>query len=96
MSDLISNTQTQNSTTSNEGTNKQPKLDANSFFFLEDEVFTQTAAQAFGVISENEFRTTSLLNLGTVDKKIFSICSGQIFLQPMTGDTAKVNLVLKP
>ena len=96
MPDLISNTQTQNSTTSNEGTNKIPKLDANSFFFLEDEVFTQTAAQAFGVVSENEFRTTSLLNLGTADKKIFSICSGQIFLQPMTGDTSKVNLILKP
>jgi len=96
MPDLISNTQAQNSTTSNGGTNKQPKLDANSFYFLEDAIFTQTAAQAFGVVSENEFRTTSLLNLGTVDKKIFSICSGQIFLQPMTDDAAKVNLILKP
>lgn len=94
MSEIINNTQAQKATTSNQGTNKVPKLDAKSFFFLEDEVFTQQVNNAFGVISENEFRTTSLVTISA--KKVVSICSGQVFLQPNSGDDNKVNLILKP
>ncbi len=94
MSEIINNTQTQQTTNSNQGTNRVPKLDAKSFFFLEDGVFTQQANNAFDIISDNEFRTTSLVTISA--KKIISICSGQVFLQPYTGDDDKVNLILKP
>ncbi len=93
MPEIINNTQAQENTTSNQGTNKMPKLDAKSFFFSEDEVFVQLANQAFGVVSEDVFRTTSLLTVNS--KKIISICSGQVFLQP-SNETGKVNLILKP
>jgi hypothetical protein len=76
--------QAQNGTTSNGGTNRIPKLDGKSFFFLENGVFTQQSNKAFGVISDNEFRTTSLVTLAA--KKVVSICSGQVFLQPYIGD----------
>lgn len=87
-------TQAQNATTSNEGTSKVPKLDAKSFFYLEDGTFTQAPSQKFGIVSTNEFRTTSAVSI--TSKKIVSICSGQIFIQPLQGDTTKVNLILKP
>lgn len=94
MPNLAENTIGQKSTTSNQGTNKMPKLDAKSHFFLENEAFTQTANQAFGIISDNEFRTTSLVSVN--NKKVVSICSGQVFIQPTTGDITKINLILKP
>ena len=95
MPTLQDNTIVQNNTTSSQGTNKQPKFDARSHFFLEDEIFTQSAAQAFGVItSANQFRTTSHLNVS--NKKLVSICTGQVFIQPQTGNAARVNLILKP
>lgn len=95
MPELLDNTQTQQAISSNQGTNKVAKLDAKSFFFLEDEVFApQTAAQSFGIIDENQFRTTSIVSV--TNKKVISICKGQIFIQPMTGDDTKVNLILKP
>ncbi len=94
MANIAENTIGQNSTTSNQGVNKMPKLDAKSHFFLEDETFTQSSSNAFGVISDNQFRTTSLVNV--TNKKVVSICSGQIFIQPVTGDSSKVNLILKP
>ncbi|WP_291134662.1 hypothetical protein [Flavobacterium sp. UBA7663] len=95
MAELLDSTQTQQATSSDQGTNKVAKLDAKSFFFLEDGVFaTQTAAQSFGIIDENQFRTTSIVSV--TNKKVISICKGQIFIQPMTGDDTKVNLILKP
>jgi hypothetical protein len=95
MPTIQDNTAVQRSTTSDQGSNKMPKFDAKSHFFLEDEVFTQTAAKAFGVLSSTEFRTTSLISVST--KKVISICAGQIFIQPQTGaETSKVNVVLKP
>lgn len=95
MPELLNTTQTQQATSSNQGTNKVAKLDAKSFFFLEDEVFAlQTTAQSFGIINDNQFRTTSIVSVA--NKKIVSICKGQIFIQPMTGDLTKVNLILKP
>jgi hypothetical protein len=95
MPELLDSTQTQQATSSDQGTNKVAKLDAKSFFFLEDGVFTpQTTAQSFGIIDENQFRTTSIVSV--TNKKVISICKGQIFIQPMTGDATKVNLILKP
>lgn len=95
MAELLDSTQTQQATSSDQGTNKVAKLDAKSFFFLEDGVFApQTAAQSFGIIDENQFRTTSIVSV--TNKKVISICKGQIFIQPMTGDDTKVNLILKP
>lgn len=95
MPELLDSTQTQQATSSDQGTNKVAKLDAKSFFFLEDGVFApQTAAQSFGIIDENQFRTTSIVSV--TNKKVISICKGQIFIQPMTGDDTKVNLILKP
>lgn len=95
MPELLDSTQTQQATSSDQGTNKVAKLDAKSFFFLEDGVFTpQTTAQSFGIIDENQFRTTSIVSV--TNKKVISICKGQIFIQPMTGDVTKVNLILKP
>ena len=91
-------TQAQNATTSNGGISKVPKLDATSFFYLEDDTYAQVASQKFGIVSSNEFRTTSTVTLtSTAPKKIVSICSGQVFLQPNSADpTSKVNLILKP
>ncbi|HEX8561772.1 MAG TPA: hypothetical protein VF676_02220 [Flavobacterium sp.] len=94
MPSLSPNTIAQNSTTSNGGVNVMPKLDASSFYFLEDDVFTQASNKAFGVVDENAFRTTSLVTVAS--KKVVSICSGQVFLQPQTADPTKVNLILKP
>jgi hypothetical protein len=95
MPNIVDNTATQNLTTSDGGTNKMPKLDAKSYFYIEDGDFApQTVAQRFGVINDNEFRTTSIVSV--TNKKIISICRGQIFIQPMTGDDTKVNLILKP
>jgi hypothetical protein len=91
---LINNTAIQNSTTSNQGSDKMPKLAGHSYFFLEDNNFTQTAAQAFGIKSETEFCTTALVSVS--GKKVISICAGQVFLQPFSGDLTKVNLILKP
>ncbi len=78
--------------------NNSPKLAANSYFFKEllagD---TQNASQAFGPVMGNEgtqYRLTSGFT-ATADTRAFSICAGQVFLQPHS-DTAKVNLILRP
>lgn len=94
MPNLLDNTAAQNATTSNQGINKVPVLDAKSFFYLEDGVFNQTLVQSFGIVSEDEFRTTSTVSV--INKKIVSVCSGQVFIQPTSGDNTKVNLILKP
>lgn len=79
------------------GTNVQPELTLKSFFFLEkDKAYSQAAANKFGIVgtgAASTFRTTSRI---TYTGKVFTICQGQIFVQPMTGDPNKVNVVLKP
>jgi hypothetical protein len=95
MPTLQDNTITQNSTTSSQGSNKIPKFDAKSHFFLEDATFTQAAVKAFGVVTGDEFRTTSMVTVS--NKKVISMCTGQVFIQPQTGaEASKVNLILKP
>lgn len=95
--DLLTNTQGQANTVSNNGSNRVAGFKANSHFFLEDGTFTQSQAQAFGIISDDEFCTTA--NVSVTGKKIISVCTGQIFVQPQSGTNAdpnKVNVVLKP
>ena len=83
------------STTSDNGRNIRAELYAESYFYLDPSKFTQnqTAAQKFGVVDENIFRTTSVIHY---TGKIFNICKGQIWVQPNSTDVNKVNLILKP
>ena len=86
-----------NTTSDGTGRNIRPELMPESFFFLEkDKAFTQTASNKFGVIGSginSTFRTTSKISY---TGKVFTICQGQIFIQPNFGDINKVNIVLKP
>lgn len=83
------------STTSDNGRNIRAELYAESYFYLDPSKVTQnqTAAQKFGVVDENIFRTTSVIHY---TGKIFNICKGQIWVQPNSTDVNKVNLILKP
>jgi hypothetical protein len=82
-------------TSSKNGRNVQAKLQAKSHFFVEGSTYTQTSAMAFGALSTDVFRTTAKVNLST-SKKVYAICRGQLFVQPQTGSTTKVNVILKP
>lgn len=79
------------------GLNVLPELMPESFFFLEkDKTYSQTVANKFGIVGTgtlSTFRTTSKI---TYTGKVFTICQGQVFIQPTTGDPNKVNVVLKP
>jgi len=96
MPDLITNTQGQNSTVSDNGRNVRPVLQAVSHFVLQTDNGVCNIAQnnSFGVVSVSEFRTTSKLTF-TGTKKVYMLCKGQVLLQP-TSDSNKVNLILKP
>jgi len=87
------------STTSENGRNIRAELYADSYFFLEkDRAFTQTAGQKFGVVESGGnfvFRTTAKISFAG-EAKIFAICQGQIFLQPNSSSSEKINLILKP
>jgi|GEM_PF-544853 len=96
MPDLITNTQGQNSTVSDNGRNVRPVLQAVSHFVLQTDngVCNISQTNSFGVVSVSEFRTTSKLTF-TGAKKVYMLCKGQVLLQP-TSDSNKVNLILKP
>lgn len=95
MTQVISDTQAQNNTSSTNGRNVMPTLKAESYFPIQTGSLAQTDSQCFGAQSTSSFRTTSKLTF-TGNKKVYSICSGQVFFQPTEGDATKVNLVLKP
>lgn len=80
-------------TTSNDGTNVRPALQPSSYFFTDGTISPQTASQKFGVVSDTQYRGTTKF---TCTGKIYTICQGQIFVQPQTGDINKVNVILKP
>lgn len=86
-----------NTTSDSTGRNIRPELMPESFFFLEkDKAFAQTISNKFGVIGSginSTFRTTSKISY---TGKVFTICQGQIFIQPNIGDVNKVNVILKP
>lgn len=75
------------------GLNVRPDLMPESFFFLEKGVtFSQDSAGKFGA-SGTVFRTTSKVSF---TGKVYTICQGQVFLQPCGNDSTKVNAILKP
>ncbi|MFK8008021.1 MAG: S8 family serine peptidase [Saprospiraceae bacterium] len=80
---------------SRKGTNVIPSLQAKSHFFINGNNFTQNASQIFGPISNTQFRTTSKVNI-IGNQSIYSICSGQILIQPRSGNVSKVNVILRP
>ncbi len=78
----------------NNGLNVRPDLLPESFFFLEKgKAFSQGTAEKFGA-SGTVFRTTS--KISSYNGKIYTVCQGQVFLQPCGADTTKVNAILKP
>ncbi|UHO39349.1 hypothetical protein H5J24_04345 [Chryseobacterium capnotolerans] len=77
------------------GLNVRPDLLPESFFFLEKgQTFSQDTNGKFGA-NGTVFRTTSKVSLNGTGK-IYTICQGQVFLQPCGGDSTKVNAILKP
>ncbi|MCJ7932808.1 MAG: hypothetical protein MUW56_04050 [Chryseobacterium sp.] len=76
------------------GLNVRPDLLPESFFFLEKgKTFSQSPAQKFGA-NGTVFRTTS--KISEYNGKVYTICQGQVFLQPCGDDSTKVNAILKP
>lgn len=77
------------------GLNIRPDLLPESFFFLEKgKSFSQSLAEKFGA-NGTVFRTTSKISF-TGTGKVYTICQGQVFLQPCGTDATKVNAILKP
>lgn len=67
-----------------------------SHFFIPPGSFTQSQAQAFGIVDENTFRLTSSFSVSSATMA-YSICKGVVLVQPQTGaETTKVNLILRP
>ena len=76
------------------GLNVRPDLLPESFFFLEKgKAFSQSLAEKFGA-NGTVFRTTS--KISGYNGKVYTICQGQVFLQPCGTDATKVNAILKP
>jgi hypothetical protein len=76
------------------GLNVRPDLLPESFFFLEKgKSFLQGTADKFGS-NGTVFRTTS--KISSYNGKVYTICQGQVFLQPCGTDITKVNAILKP
>ncbi len=67
-------------------------------FFIEQGNFTQNSNQCFGPVLGDEiteFRVTSKFSCNT-SSIAYSICKGVVLIQPQTGSSTKVNLVLRP
>ncbi len=76
------------------GLNVRPDLLPESFFYLEKgKTFNQGTAEKFGS-NGTVFRTTS--KISSYNGRVYTICQGQVFLQPCGTDTTKVNVILKP
>lgn len=66
-----------------------------SHFFTDPAAITQTADQAFGPVSEDIFRLTTKFSVNA-DTAAYAICTGVVLVQPQTGNSGKVNLILRP
>jgi len=66
-----------------------------SYFFTDPAAITQTADQAFGPVSEDEYRVTAKFSL-SAESMAYAICTGIAFIQPQTGNADRVNLILRP
>lgn len=76
-----------------DGLNVRPDLLPESYLFIEKKAFTQAQTDKFGMTGDTTFRTTSRISYSG---KIFTICQGQVLIQPNSDDSTKVNLILKP
>lgn len=76
-----------------DGLNVRPDLLPESYLFIEKKAFTQAQTDKFGMTGDTTFRTTSRI---IYTGKIFTICQGQVLIQPNSDDPTKVNLILKP
>ena len=82
-----------NLTSTSDGKNVVPKIIAESHFFVEGNSYSQQPGQAFGAISNTQFRTTAKVSFSG---QVYTICQGQVFIQPQTDDASKVNVLLRP
>lgn len=79
-------------------------LQIKSTFFTEVSGISQSDNQSFGPQGsttsdkEKNFRVSSSFSRGIFasKKKAFAVCRGRAFIQPQTGSTTKVNLILQP
>jgi hypothetical protein len=67
-----------------------------SFFFTNPASISQTAAQAFGPVSADQFRLTAKFTVNGPGVKAFAVCTGVALVQPMAGSSTRVNLLLRP
>lgn len=74
--------------------NYMSRFSPESHFFTTPASMTQDESQAFGPVSENEFRLTSKFT--APGSKAFAICKGVVLVQPQAGDSNKVNVILRP
>lgn len=83
-------------TSTQNGTNIRAELRPESHFYVETAVNFGNPT-SFGKISSTEFSTTSVISFPGVCK-VYAICKGQVFFQPMSGagNEDKVNIILRP
>jgi len=65
------------------------------FFTEPSKLQNQTSGQAFGAIDENNYKLGNMFKASS-NAKAFAITSGAVLVQPIEGNTAQVNIVLKP
>jgi len=74
-----------------------------SHFYADQALITDAdsahvATDSYGPVTgdeANKFRTTSVIRT-SAESQVFAICDGQLLIQPLTGESDKVNLILKP
>jgi hypothetical protein len=74
--------------------NNQERFAARSYFFTDPGSFSQSAAQSFGPINEEQYRLTSKFTSNGA--MAYAICKGTVLVQPHTGNENLVNLILHP
>ncbi|PPZ90479.1 hypothetical protein C3729_13020 [Cloacibacterium normanense] len=96
MSETLIPSQSSALTSTQNGTNIRADLRPESQFYVDTAVAIGNPT-SFGKISSIEFSTTSVISFSGVCK-VYAICKGQVFLQPMSGagNEGKVNLILRP
>jgi hypothetical protein len=75
--------------------NTNDRFTAASHFFAEVNNISQSAGQTFGPVSADVFRLTAKFT-AQAGTKAFAICPGIVAIQPQTGSTSKINLILRP
>lgn len=70
-------------------------MSATCHFFTDSGGFTQSPTQSFGPVNNSEFNLTSKFSVST-PQKAYSICKGVVLVQPQTGNSDKVNIILRP